>query len=366
MKAAIYYGPGDIRIEEIKDPRANPEGAVVKIKACGVCPIIDLKAWISWPANGQGVGLACGHEWSGELVEVGSQVSDFKVGDRVYVEPVFRPCHRCDSCLRGDYWRCSNWSEGTGVHGGFAEYIWLPFLSNDGVIKLPETLSYRDLTMIEPLGLASALAKKAKTSDVVVVIGQELIGLGTVAFLKKMGVAKVIASDVSPKRLEASREIGADVVVDELNEDIVRVVRKETAGRGADVVIQAEHSPITLLESIGAVRRGGRVWLAGAYSMPLALDPSVSTSTRYAVGADWHGYIEPPLTFDPSLLYMRSTWGTCGPRIPRWLEVIELLQSGKITAAKHITHVFPLEKTKEAFNTALNSSDVIRALVEIR
>ena len=365
MKAAIYYGPGDIKIEEVKDPKANAEGAVVKIKACGVCPIMDLKQWISMPAEGKGVGLACGHEWSGELVEVGSRVTDFKVGDRVYMEPVFRPCYRCDSCLHGDYWRCSNWTEGAGIHGGFAEYLWLPFISNDGVMKLPETLSYRDLTMIEPLGLAVALAHKAKTSDVVVVIGQELIGLGTVAFLKKMGVSKVITGDVSPKRLEASKEVGADVVVDELNEDLIKVVRKETLGRGADVVIQSEHSPATLLEAISAVKRGGRVWLAGTYSMPLTLNPPAKNGTRFAVGADWHGYIEPPLTFDPSLLYMRSTWGTCGPRIPRWLEVIDLIKSGKITAAKHITHVFPLEKTAEAFDTALNDPDVIRAVVEM-
>jgi L-iditol 2-dehydrogenase len=195
MKAAIYYGPEDIRIEEIKKPVAGAEGVILKVKACGVCPIMDLDAWYRAPSGDRGVGLARGHEWSGEIVEVGSRVTDFKVGDRVYMEPVFRPCNSCESCRQKDYWRCLNWKEGMGLNGAFAEYIRLPFVGKDCVIKLPETLSFRDLAMIEPLGLSVGLARKAKNDDVVVVLGQELVGLGAVAALKKRGIGKVITSD---------------------------------------------------------------------------------------------------------------------------------------------------------------------------
>ena len=213
MKAALYYGPGDIRIEEIKRPEAGTEGVVLKVKACGVCPIMDLDAWYRAPAGGHWKGIARGHEWSGEIVEIGTKVKDFQVGERVYMEPVFQPCNRCESCRQKDFWRCSNWLEGIGIHGGFAEYLLLPFVAQDGVMRLPETLSFRDLAMIEPLGLAVGLAKKANIDDVVVVLGQELVGLGTVAALKRRGVAKVITSDISKKHLVASKEVGADVAV---------------------------------------------------------------------------------------------------------------------------------------------------------
>jgi threonine dehydrogenase-like Zn-dependent dehydrogenase len=281
------------------------------------------------------------------------------------VEPVFHPGYRCDSCFRRDYCRCFNWTDGTNIHSGFAEYLWLPFLSSDSVINLTGILSYNDMMMIEHLGLAVALVRKDKTGDVAVVIVQELIGLTTVAFLNKMDVARVIASDVSPSRLEAPKEIGAYVVVDVLNEKLVGVVRKETSGRGVDVVIQWEHCPNTLLEAFGSVRRGGSIWLAGAYSMPFERNPSIRIGTRFAVESDYHGFIELPLIFDPALFYMQSACGTGGARIPRRQEAVELIQSGKITNAKHINHVFPLEKTPEAFDTTLNSPECIRVLVEM-
>ena len=366
MKAAIYYGPGDIRIEEIKRPKANPEGVVVKVGACGVCNIMDALYWEAWPAGGIGVGLARGHEWSGEIVEVGSQVTDFKVGDRVYQNPVYRPCYECESCRVKDYWKCINWQRGLSdraINGAFAEYLWIPFITIESAVKLPDTLSFRDLALIEPLYLAVGLARKAKAGDVVVVLGQDLVGLGTLALLKERGVAKVITSDISQKRLEASREVGADVAVDALNEDVVQVVMKETSGEGADVVIVMDARPITTLQAIGVVRRGGPVWQATMYGVPLVHKSPVATSDTKWIGPN-AGYTEPDITFAPTLLSMQTAWGTLGPRVPRWLKATELLQSGKITADKHVTHVFPLDKTKEAFETAMNPHETIKVIVE--
>lgn len=178
MKAALYYGPGDIRIEEIRTPKASTIGAVVKIKACGVCPILDLNDWVRYPAGGHTIGLARGHEWSGEIVEVGSAVENFKVGDRVGgMEPLFRPCFRCDFCQQGDYWRCSNVNQGMGIHGAFAEYMALSFVSSDALMAFPDTIGFRDLAMLEPLGVGAGLVKRAKIKDVVAVLGQEPGGI---------------------------------------------------------------------------------------------------------------------------------------------------------------------------------------------
>jgi len=371
MKAAIYYAPGDIRVEEIPYPKCTPEGVIVKVGACGVCTVMDVDAWIRWARGGEGagVGLARGHEWAGEIVEVGSKVRGFKVGDRMFQNPVFKPCHRCNYCFEEDYWRCVNWREGLAqraIHGGFAEYVAIPFVTNESAAKMPNKLSWADLSMIEPLYLAIGLARKADPGETVLVIGQELMGLGTVAKLKERNV-KVITSDISKKRLKAAEQVGADVLIDSINEDVVRVVMKETKGKGADVVILIDTRPAGLMQAIGSVRRAGQVWLAGYYYSPFKVRADVGPSEGGMTSwiGPGGGYTDPSIGFDPALFHMQIAWGSLGPRVPRWLEAAELIQSGKITAKKHVTSVFPLVKTKEAFDLAANDHDQIKVVVEM-
>ena len=366
MKAAIYYGPHDIRIEEIKRPKANPEGVVVKIKACGVCNIMDSLFWEAWQPGRTGVGLARGHEWSGEIIDVGSEVTGFKLGDQIYQNPVYRPCNECESCRVKDYWRCINWQQGItdlAINGAFAEYLWIPFVTNESAVKIPESMNYHDLALMEPLYLAVGIAKKAKPSDTVVVLGQDFVGLATTVLLKERGTAKIITTDISQKRLEASREIGPNLVIDALSEDVVQAVMKETMGQGADVVIVTDPAPVTLLHAIGSVRRGGVVWQATMYGVPVVLNPSVAPSQRQWVGPGG-AYNEPAITFDRNLLSMQTAWGSLGPRLPRWLEAVELIKSGKITAEKYVTHVFPLNEIEEAFKVANNRHESIKVIVE--
>jgi len=361
MKAAVYYGPGDMRIEERRKPEPGMDGAVVKVKDCGVCGFIDIPAWET--PDGMGAGKSRGHEWSAEIVEIGSNVRNFKVGDRVYIEPVFKPCYRCEACLQKDYWRCS--SPNMALDGAFAEYLWLPFLPKDGAMKLNETgLTDRDLALIEPLGLAVGVAQKAQPGDTVVVIGQHLVGLGITAYLKqKMGVAKVITGSVSKKHLKASEEVGADITVNCTEKDIAKVVLQETKGRGADQVMVTDWRPGALLEAIGSLKRAGIIW-GCSYGFTIRLGGQAGHVPRYQLGMDYHGPIEPAISFEPSFAYMRIAWGTMGLRIPRFLEVIDLMKSGKITAKKYVTDIFPLAKTKEAFDRALDINETIEVMVE--
>lgn len=369
MKAAIYYAPGDIRVEEVPDPKCKPEGVIVKVGACGVCHVMDVDAWIRWARGGEGPGLARGHEWSGEIVEVGSKVKDFKVGDRMFQNPVFKPCYRCNYCYEGDYWRCVNWVEGLAqraIHGGFAEYVAIPFVTNESAAKMPDTLSWIDLAMIEPLYLAIGLSRKADKGETALVIGQELMGLGTVAKMKERGV-RVITSDVSKKRLAAAGEVGADVLIDSIEEDVVQRVMKETKGRGADVVIVIDTRPIALTQAIASVRRAGRIWLAGFYYSPFKVRPEVGPSEGKMTSwiGPGTGHTDPTIGFDPALLHMQIAWGSLGPRVPRWIEAAELIESGKITAEKYVTTVLPLEKTKEAFDLTTDDHDQIKVVVEM-
>jgi threonine dehydrogenase-like Zn-dependent dehydrogenase len=364
MKAAIYYAPGDIRYQEVPDPVCKPEGAIVKVGSCGVCHVMDVDAWIRWQRGGEGPGFARGHEWAGEIVEVGPKVKDFKVGDRIFQNPVFKPCHRCNYCHEGDYWRCLNWREGMAqkaIHGGFAEYVEIPFVTNESAALMPNDLSWSDLAMIEPLYLAIGLSRKASAGETVLVIGQELMGLGTVAKLHERG-ATVYTADVSDKRLKAAEEVGADMIINSIDEDVVKTVMKATKGRGVDIVILIDTRPAGLMQAMSCVRRAGHIWLAGYYYSPFKVRADVGPSegamtTWIGPGA---GATDPSVGFDPALLHMQIAWGSLGPRVPRWHEAAEMIKAGTITAAKYVTTEMPLEKTAEAFALTTNDHDQIK------
>ena len=362
MKAAIYYGPGDIRVEEIERPKVSDGfqgmGMIVKIKACGICNVMDLPRY-QRTVLGVGTGIAHGHEWSGEVVEIGPKVTDVKVGDRVWGRS-FLPCGKCAECLAKDYVKCKNFIQGmTGrwLHGAFAEYMLFPYVKEDPsiLVKLAKDVTYRDAALIEPMRLCLGLAAKAKAGDVVVIIGQQFMGLAILARLKAMGNIRVIVSDVSKKRLEKSRELGADVVVDELKEDLVKVVMKETpvkgasvvmesaeelAGTGANVVIDTAGKPINFQQAVKMVGRNGTIWLTQPYEASFMVNP------RLLGGAS-----------------INNPWGTLGNG-EMHVRSMEFIQTGRITAEKVVTHVFPLDKIKEAFEVALHSPDAIKVVIE--
>ena len=369
MKAAVFYAPGDIRTEQIPYPKCNPEGAIVKIHACGVCNVMDIDAWIKWQRGGAGIGKVRGHEWSGEIVELGSRVKGFEVGDRIFQNPVFKPCYKCAYCMEGDYWRCVDWTKGlaqSAINGGFAEYVWIPFINHESAAKMPDSVSWIDLAMIEPLYLAVGLARKTKPGSTAVVLGLDLMGLGTIAKLKEQNGTKVIAVDVSPRRLSAAEELGADVVINSLETDVVKTVMQETKGHGADYVYVIDLKPLALMQAWQAVRRAGFVWLAGFYYSPFRIHPSIGKTENEMTS--WIGpgtcYTDPSITWDPNLMHMQIAWGTMGERVPRWLEAAEMIKAGTMTAEKHITTVLPLEKTKEAFDLAATSHDEIKVVVQ--
>lgn len=358
MKAAVYYGPEDLRVEEVQKPVAGKDGIVVKVKDCGICPILDLTFWRTMVS--MNLGNVPGHEFSAEVVEVGSNVSLVKPGDRIYTFDPYVPCYRCPQCLQGDYWRCSNWGEGIGKNGGaYAEYMRIPFVTPDSHIVLPENVGWRELALIEPLHLSIGLANKVKPGETVLIIGQHLIGLGLTAQLKKTGKAgRIITSAISRKHLDASLELGADMAIDSVNQDLVRTIMKETKGRGADKVFVTDVRPVSFMDGFACARDAGQVLLATRSLVPQ--DPHLRTGW---VGPNASSTEKMP-AFDTGVIYYESAWGTLGTRVPLWESAIELLQSGTITAEKHITHVFPLEKINEAFRVAVDFHESIEVMIE--
>jgi threonine dehydrogenase-like Zn-dependent dehydrogenase len=354
MQAAVYYGPRDIRIEEIKRPAAGKEGIIIRVRACGICPLMDIPRYQRRLFD-HAPKIVLGHEFSGDVVEIGTYVTAVKPGDRVY-GLAFRPCGKCQACMNKDYVRCSNFEHGTAgtwINGGFAEYLEFPFVTDENIIRFPDSISYRDGALIEPVSVGVGLASKAKAGDTVVVLGQELMGLATVIQLKSMGVAKVFAGDLSEKRLEKSREAGADITINENTQDVVEAVLKETKGAGADIVIETAGRPATFLQAIDLVRPHGEIWLGAFYEGPFMFDPSWQRTEMPHSNLTQKGGIS-----------IHCAWLTLPNRVIRRARAVELIQSGKITADKYVTHIFPLDKIREAFECALNPYESIKVIVE--
>lgn len=299
MKAAIYHGPGDIRVEQIEKPKAsdgvNGYGVVAKVKVCGITDTLDLPAYKrgSWMYK---PGVALGYEWSGDVVEIGPKVTAVKVGDRVHGHAV-RPCLKCGPCLAGNYEQCLGYREGGaghGIHGGLAEYMLFPYATESSIKKLPDEVSYHDATLTTLMRLGLGLAEKVKAGDVVVIQGVKFLSLATLARLKQLGIAKkIIVTDVSKKRLEKGREFGAQVLIDELNEDVVKAVMKETADIGAQVIIETTGASVNFqralqIASEGNVKTippldGGVIWVSEPFDEPFPFIVSLKGGPPFAI-----------------------------------------------------------------------------------
>jgi len=347
MKAAIYYGPGDIRVEEMDMPHAGDMGIVVRVRSAGVCGT-DVHAYKT-SRTGYATGKIMGHEFSGDVVEIGPKVTDISLGDRVWTIPML-PCFECPVCLKGNYFRCPNTKAGgiSGADGGFAEYAWVPVTAlNGNVIKLNDDTGYQDGAIIEPVGVGVLAANRAEAlaSDTVVLIGAGLVGLGAVAALKDRGVASIIASDVSEKRLAAAKAIGADVLIRADAEDAVETVLQATDGRGADVVIEAAGIPATFQQSIDMVRRDGKVMVVATYDGPFEFDPSLT---------------RPGLRMSSLVRKSVRMIGCYGGDS---LGAYQLISNGIITADQVVTHTFPLDEVERAFGVQMDTVESIKVML---
>lgn len=354
MKACIYYAPKDIRVEEIARPDAGDNGIVIKVGACGICPIMDVPRFQRELLD-HARGIAFGHEFCGDVVEIGSRVDTVRIGDRVY-GLAFQPCGKCSLCLNKDFVRCINFESGmagTWINGGFAEYLKFPFVTPENIMTIPDSMSHRDGALIEPVSVAVGLASKAKEGDVVVIIGQELMGLATVAELKARGIKRIIVSDISDKRLEKSADVGADIIVHEHREDLARIVIDETHGFGADVVIETAGRAEAFINAVDVVRPHGSIWLGAFYESPFMFDPSYQRPERPHSNLTQKGGMS-----------IHCAWLTLPDRTMRRKRAMEIIQKGEITAEKHVTHFFSMDRITEAFEVAMNPQKSIKVIVE--
>jgi len=284
MKAALWYGKGDVRVESIDEPMVLPGLVKIKVKWCGICGS-DLHEFLGGPIfipvgsphplSGNVAPVVLGHEFSGEVVEVGDGVTQFAKGDRVAVEPIVA-CGVCPACKEGKYNLCSS----LGFHGlcgsggGFAEYTVFP---EEYVHKIPDEMSYEQAALIEPMAVAlhSIRISGFKTGDTALVLGSGPIGLATIECLKTAGAKLVIVLQRKSVRQEYAKRAGADLVLDPNEVDIAEVVKKYTNGVGVDTVFETTGSQIGFDIGLASLRYEGTFVITSIWENTVTFNPNV-------------------------------------------------------------------------------------------
>jgi (R,R)-butanediol dehydrogenase/meso-butanediol dehydrogenase/diacetyl reductase len=283
MKAALWYGVKDVRVEEIEEPKVLEGTVKVKVKWCGICGS-DLHEYLGGPIFipvGQPHPLSknvapvvLGHEFSGEVVEVGEGVSKFKKGDRVIVEPMV-VCGECPACKEGKYNLC----EKLGFHGlcgsggGFAEYTVFP---QEYIHKIPEGMSYEQAALVEPMAVALHSIRIAKfvTGNTALVLGSGPIGLATIECLKAAGASLVIVLQRKSIRQEYAKRAGADYVLDPNECDIATEVKKLTDGLGVDVAFETTGAKIGLDTGLDSLKFEGTLVVTSIWEGEVNINPN--------------------------------------------------------------------------------------------
>ena len=275
MKAMLLTEYKNLTVTEFPMPEVSANDVLVQVRACGICGS-DIHGYDG--STGRRIPpLVMGHEAAGVITEIGSQVTSFKVGDRVTFDSTVS-CGQCFFCRRGDINLCDNRMV-LGVscgeyrrHGAFAQYVSVP---QHICYLLPEGLPFEHAAMIEAVSIAVHAANRTPVSlgDTAVVVGSGMIGLLVIQAMRLAGCGRIIAVDLEENRLEKAKELGADIGLKGDAVDVPAEVRKLTGGRGADVVLEVVGVAATVNTAIACARKGGSVTLVGNLSpkveMPL-------------------------------------------------------------------------------------------------
>ncbi len=262
MKAAVLVGPRTMKVKEVLYPKPGPGEVVIRVHACAICGS-DIAIFEWGPAVlGEGVEQRImGHEFSGDIAEVGVGVGGWNVGDRVVAEPTVA-CLKCHYCTRGQHNRClTGGSDGIVIDGAFAEYVKVPAYQ---LHRLPDEVSYAEGALIEPLAvtLHGMWSSGMEPGDSAAVLGAGPIGLMTMLWARAGGAGKVFATEVAESRL-AYAKVLADVALNPSQTDIIGEIVAQTNGLGPDVVFECSGNAAAQVQALTLVRKGGRVVILG-------------------------------------------------------------------------------------------------------
>lgn len=339
MKALIKreLGFGNLEIMDVEEPKVGKDQVKILVKYAGVCGS-DLHTYEGKYKVKAPVTL--GHEFSGEVVEVGENVDEFKVGDRVTSETTFYICGECEYCHSGDYNLCSNRKGlGTQQDGGFAKYV---IARRESVHKLPENVDYISAALTEPLACSYHAVAKAtiKKDDVVVVLGPGPIGLLTAQVAKDYGAKVIITGLEKDKiRLDKAKEVGIDFAVDIQHEDVKEIIKDLTNGYGADVVFECTGAVPAVKMGLDLLRKKGQYVQVGIFPTSEII-------------ADFERIIQKEI----------KVTGCRSQKSSDWEPSLGLMNDNRVNAKALVTHEFKITEWNKAYETIKNG-DAIKVVL---
>jgi (R,R)-butanediol dehydrogenase / meso-butanediol dehydrogenase / diacetyl reductase len=351
MRAARFYGKSDIRIEEVAVPEMHAnDDVLVEVLWCGICGT-DLHEYMvgpivtpvePHPLTGATLPQTLGHEFSARVVEIGSAVTDMRVGDRVAIMPAI-VCNRCEWCRRGLGHLCVRFAC-TGLSaetGGLSQFA---VLKDYQLAVIPETVSDLEGAVVEPASVAAYGVDRAgvRGGDVVLVTGAGPIGILSAMYASAIGASTVIISEPNPKRAELARMMDIGPVVDPTTGELESLIADSTRGLGIDVGVECSGSTPGLAACIANARPRGTVVQTGLHTKPATLDAM--------------GLAERDVTLVGSWCYLITDW----PRI------IRLVASGKYPVGKVVTAQLDLaDVVTKGFDVLIDPmGDQLKVLVQ--
>jgi threonine 3-dehydrogenase len=339
MRAIVKTGPEPgLVMTDVAEPELGINDVLIRVERTGICGTdLHIEEWNEWAQQTVPVPLVIGHEFVGEIVEVGSNVSDFAPGDVVSGEGHV-VCGRCRNCMAGRRHLCAD-AKGIGVNrpGAFAEMIALPMTNvwhHDPGID-------RDVAAIfDPFGNAMHAALQFPVlGEDVLITGAGPIGLMATAIVRHAGARHVVITDVNPYRLELARSLGVSVALDVREASIVETQAKLGMKEGFDVGLEMSGNPAALHDMLENMAHGGRIAMLGLPDEPFAID--------------WNTVIFDQLTIRG--VYGRQMYET-------WYMMTVMLQSG-LDISPVITHRFPADRFDEAF-AAIRTGETGKVLLD--
>lgn len=345
MKAAVWYKEKDVRVEDrdIKELAANE--VKVKVAWTGICGS-DLHEYLEGPITipvdqpdpltNQQAPLTLGHEFAGVINEVGSAVTQFKEGDRIVVNPLLTHGNKASEY---DVYDGFNFI-GLGQDGGFATYA---VVGENNVYKLPESLSLEEGALVEPTAVAVQALKEGQfqAGQTVAVFGAGPIGLLTVIAAKAEGASKIVVFDLSERRLEMAKKVGATHVVNSSEKDPLTAI-KEIEPVGFDVSFEVAGVEITVNQAIRVTKTRGTVVIVSIFANPVSIHPMDLTASGVKITSS--------AAYEPA----------------SFQKTIDLMASGAINPKEIVTNRIALDHiVEEGFEALTNDKDEVKILVEL-
>lgn len=344
MNAVVLEGPNTFSPRQYPIPELEPGDILLRMRKAAVCGT-DIRILEGKKTKDVRYPSVIGHEICGTVHTLGKDVTGYALGDKVAIANVI-PCHTCGSCLSGRENACLNRKAiGYEFDGGFAEFVRIPQLAvaNGNLFKLPEHVSFEEGALIEPLACCIRGLRNAGTGlgNIVLIVGAGPIGLMHLELARIAGASKVIVSEPSAFRREKAAKLGADVTVDPACEDLAAIVKRETGGIGADVIILAIGAPQIVNATIKLCRKGGTVNLFAGFA----------GTGECSIEANVIHYGE--ITVNGSTAY----------KLADYHDAARMVVDNRVHLKEIVTHTFRIKDFRKAYDVC-KSGEGLKVLIE--